>query len=569
MFLGTLASLGLPAQNLHLSGEKMRVHVKYLAGDELEGRGVGTRGEKLATDYIATQLRLQGVRPGGDNGTYFQRVPLVGSATLPEATMKITGKGQHTSLSFVNDYVGTALSQQPSNDFSAEAVFVGHGISAPEFGWDDYKDTDVKGKVLIFFTNEPPSADPNFFGGLALTYYGRWMYKFEEATRRGAVAALIVHTTPTAGYGWAVVSGSWSQEQSELKLKPGEHGMDFAGWLTQDAGAKLLASSGKTLDELLAMSNEKSFRPIPLGLTITGHIPVKLREIDSRNVVGRVEGADAQLKSQGVLFTAHWDHLGIAVPVKGDSIYNGAVDNATGCAMVLEISRVWAALPIKPKRSALFVFVTAEEQGLLGSKYYGEHPEIPAAETEADINFDAFYPFGKTRDVHVTGAERTTLWPMVQSDARRLSLEIKPDAQPGQGHYYRSDHFSLARVGIPSFSIDAGTDYLGKPADFGKKVFEDYNDQHYHQPSDEYHDDWDFAGMEQMADFGLTLGIDFANTPKLATWQPGDEFLAARQKRTSRRTRRQTNEELGGLGRVPRAPSGDCCARVPQKSGVF
>ncbi len=530
VFLGTLISLGLPAQNLHLSGEKMRAHVKYLAGDELEGRGVGTRGEKLATDYIATQLRLQGVKPNGDNGTYFQRVPLVGAATLPEATMKITGKGQDTSLSFVKDYVGTALSQQASNDFSAEAVFVGHGISAPEFGWDDYKGPDVKGKVLIFFTNEPPSADPNFFGGPALTYYGRWTYKFEEAARRGAAAALIVHTTPTAGYGWGVVSGSWSQENSQLKLKPGEHGLDFAGWLSQDVGSKLLASSGKTLDELLAMSNEKSFRPIPLGVTITGHIPVKLREIDSRNVVGRVEGADGQLKSQAVLFTAHWDHLGVGVPVKGDSIYNGAVDNASGCATVLEISRVWAALPVKPKRSALFVFVTAEEQGLLGSEYYGEHPEIPAAKTEADINFDALYPFGKTRDVHVTGAERTTLWPIVQSDAGRLALEIKPDAEPGQGHYYRSDHFSLARVGIPSFSIGAGTDYLGKPADFGKKIFEEYNAQHYHQPSDEYHDDWNFAGMEQMADFGLTLGIDFANTPQLATWEPGDEFLAARQK---------------------------------------
>ena len=513
-----------------VSGESIRAHVKYLADDKLEGRGVGTPGEKLATEYIAEQLRAEGVKPGGDHGTYFQPVPLVGCETSPDATMTIASPTGKTALSFVKDYVGTAFTQQPDNDFDAEAVFVGHGISAPEFGWDDYKGVDVKGKVLIFFTNEPPSDDPAFFGGPALTYYGRWTYKFEEAARRGAVAALIIHTMPTAGYGWGVVSGSWSQEHSELKLKSGERGLDFAGWLTQDAGSKLVASTGKSIDELLALANRKSFHPMPLGVHVIGHIPVKLRQIESRNVIGRVEGSDPQLKSQAVLFTAHWDHLGIGVPVKGDKIYNGAVDNATGCAMVLEIARAWAALPEKPKRTGLFIFVTAEEQGLLGSEYYGEHPEIPAGKTAADLNFDAFYPFGKTRDVHVTGAERTTLWPLVERDAKRLDLAIKPDSEPGQGHYYRSDHFSLARVGVPSFSIDAGTDYIGKPLEFGAKVFEEYNSQHYHQPSDEYHDDWDFSSMEQMATFGLTIGIDIANEPKLPSWKPGDEFLAARRK---------------------------------------
>lgn len=519
-----------PAQELHISGEKMRAHVKYLASDELEGRGVGTRGEKLATEYLASQLEAEGLEPGGDNGTYFQRVPLVGSTTLPAATLTIAGKDGRLPLSFVKDWVGTAFSQQPDNDFDAEAVFVGHGISAPEYGWDDYKGVDVKGKVLVYFTNEPPSTDAHFFAGRALTYYGRWTYKFEEAARRGAVAALIVHTTPTAGYGWGVVSGSWSQEHPELVLRPGEHGLQLAAWLTEDAGAKLLASTGKSVDELLALANQKSFQPIPLGVHVVGHIPVQLRRIDSRNVIGKVTGADPQLKSQAVLFTAHWDHLGIGVPVNGDKIYNGAVDNATGCAMVLEMARVWAALPEKPKRSALFIFVTAEESGLLGSQYYGEHPEVPAGLTAADINFDAFYPFGKTRDVSVTGSERTTLWPIVERDAQRLNLSIAPDPQPEQGHYYRSDHFSLARVGIPSFSVSQGTNYIGKPADFGNTVFEDYNTKHYHQPSDEYHDNWDFAGIEQMAQFGLTLGLDFANSPKLPTWNPGDEFLNARER---------------------------------------
>jgi Zn-dependent M28 family amino/carboxypeptidase len=528
--IGTLIAFGTAAQDLHISGGKIRAHVKYLSSDELEGRGVGTKGEKLATEYIAGQLKSEGVNPGGDGGTYFQRVPLVGVTTLPDATLTISGSDRKVALTPIKDYVGTPYSQQPQNDFDAEAVFVGHGISAPEFGWDDYKGENLKGKVLVYFTNEPPSDDPNFFGGPALTYYGRWTYKFEEARRRGSVAALIIHTTPTAGYGWGVVSGSWSQERPQMKLGPGERGLQLAAWVSQEAGAKLVASTGKSLEELLAMADQKSFRPIPLGIHVIGHIPVKLRQIESRNVIGRVDGADAQMKPQVVLFTAHWDHLGVGVPVNGDSIYNGAVDNATGCGMVLEIARVWAALPEKPKRSALFVFVTAEEAGLLGSEYYGKHPIVPAGETAAAINFDAFFPFGKTRDVSVTGAERTTLWPLVQRDARRMELEIKPDPQPAQGHYYRSDHFSLARVGIPAFSISAGTDYVGKPPDFGKTTFEDYNAKHYHQPSDEYHDDWDFGNMEQMAEFGLTLGLDFANTPTLPTWKAGDEFLHAREK---------------------------------------
>ncbi|HWF47171.1 MAG TPA: M28 family peptidase [Bryobacteraceae bacterium] len=524
-----LSSLAI-AQSLHLSGDNIRAHVKYLASDELEGRGVGTRGEKLATEYLAAQLALNGVKPGGENGTYFQRVPLVGVRTLPSATVAIESHGRKIPLRFVKDFVGTAYSQVPKNDFNAEAIFVGHGISAPEFGWDDYKGVDLRGKVAVFFTNEPPSTDPKFFGGAALTYYGRWTYKFEEANRRGAVAAIIIHTTQTAGYGWGVLSGSFSQEHPEMKLEPGEHGLKLESWVTAEAGQKLVASTGKTLDQLLAIANQKSFRPIPLGVHVVAHIPVDIRQIDSRNVIGRVEGSGPDLKNQAVLFTAHWDHLGIGVPVNGDKIYNGAVDNATGCAMVLEIARLWASLPIKPKRSGLFVFVTAEEAGLLGSEYYGKHPMVAAGSTAADLNFDAFTSFGKTRDVSVTGAERTTLWPLVERDATRMNLSIAPDAEPGQGHYYRSDHFSLARIGIPSFSISAGHKYLGKPDSYGQAVFEEYNSKHYHQPSDEYHDDWNVGGMVQMAEFGLNLGLDIANTPRLATWNAGDEFLAARQR---------------------------------------
>lgn len=518
----------LPGQNLHVTGEKIRAHVKYLASDQLEGRGVGTNGEKLATDYLAAQLQASGVKPAGNNNTYFQRVPLLGVTTLAGATLTANGKMGRLSLKLKTDYVGTATSQRPDNDFDAEAVFVGHGISAPEFGWDDYKGQDVRGKVLIFFTNEPPSNDPKFFAGPSLTYYGRWVYKFEEATRRGAVAALIIHTTPTAGYGWGVLSGSDSSETPQLKLSPGENGLKLAGWLSESAGAQVMAATGKSLAQLLDMANQKSFRPMPVGIHIAGHIPVRLRSVSSRNVVGRVDGS-GPLQAQAVMYSAHWDHLGISLPVNGDRIYNGAVDNATGCAVVLEIARIWATLPKKPNRSGLFVFVTAEEAGLLGSKYYGEHAVVAPGQTAADLNYDALYPFGKTSDISAVGSERTTLWPLVQRDAARFHLLVAPDPEPGQGHYYRSDHFSLARVGVPAFSIDNGAKYIGKPADFGKTIFEQYNSTHYHQPSDEYRPDWDFTGMEQMADFGLTLGIDIANLPELPTWTQGDEFLRPRQ----------------------------------------
>ncbi len=537
LLYATLTGAIAAGETFQLSQDRMRADVKYLASDELEGRGVGTQGEKLATDYLAAQLKAAGAKPAGDNGTFFQQVPLVGSTTSPSATLQVSGHGENLSLTFGKDFVGTAFSQVAENNFDAEAVFVGHGISAPEFNWDDYKGQDVRGKVLVYFTNEPPSDDPHFFAGRALTYYGRWTYKFEEAARRGAAAALIIHTTPTAGYGWGVVNGSFSREMPELKLSHGEYGLKLAAWLSQDAGARLVSATGKSLDELLGMANDKSFHPIPLGVRIAGRIPVKLRAIESRNVVGRIDGSDAPLKAQAVLYTAHWDHLGISVPVNGDKIYNGAVDNATGCAVVLDLARAWAALPRKPKRSAVFLFVTAEESGLLGSEYYGEHPEIPAGVTAVDVNYDALYPFGKTRDVLVSGAERTTLWPLVERDAKSMDLKIGSDPTPEQGHYYRSDHFSLARVGIPAFSISQGREYIGKPADFGQTIFEQYNAEHYHRPSDEYRADWDFSGMEQMAEFGLRIGIDAANLPKLPTWNSGDEFLRAREKSESSASR--------------------------------
>ena len=527
---GACAISFLWAQEPDISAQRIRAHVKFLSSDLLEGRGPGTRGGQLASAYIATQFALAGLKPAGDQGTYFQQVPLIGVTTGPAAQLSATKDGKTTDFRWANDFVGVNERQTPQDQFEAEAIFVGHGIVAPEFRWDDFKGVDVRGKVLVQFTNEPPSDDPKFFGGRALTYYGRWTYKYEEAARKGALGSIIIHTTPTAGYGWEVVRNSWSGEQSSVKLAPNEHALAFAGWVTEDAGEKLLALSGHQVAELLKAAESRDFHPIPLGVRIRCNLPSKVREIHTRNVAGLVEGSDPKLKSEAVIFTAHWDHLGIGTPVNGDAIYNGAVDNATGCGILMELARAWAEQPKKPRRSALFLAVTAEESGLRGSEYYAAHPEIPAGKTALDINYDALFPFGRTRDVVVNGAERTTAWPVVEAAAKRMHLTIEPDPRPEQGTYYRSDHFSFAHVGTPAFSVEEGTDFIGKPKGFGAKAFDQYNELHYHRPSDEFQEYWDFSGLAEMARFGFLIAIDVANENALPTWHKGDEFLAAREK---------------------------------------
>ena len=523
------------AQSDQISGERIRAHVKYLAGDLLQGRGVGTRGGDLAAEYLATQFALLGAKPAGDNGTYYQGLTLVGaepqattglSTTL--STTSTTGSGKTIDFRWLDEFVGVTYQQKPDVEFDADAVFVGHGITAPEYQWDDYKDADVRGKVVVLFTGEPPSEDPKFFSGPALTYYGRWTYKYEQATRQGAIGAIVIHTTPTASYGWDVVRSSWGREDQQVKAAPGAPALAFAGWVTKDAGEKIAAALGHSADELLRMADARGFHAMPLPLRFHLHTETKLREIATRNVVARFEGSDPQLKNEAVIFSAHWDHLGIGSAVNGDAIYNGAADNATGCGVLLEMARAWAALPQKPRRSALFLAVTAEEAGLLGSEYYGQHPIVPAGKTAVAINFDGYVPYGRTRDVRANGAERTTMYPLVEEAARRFGLLLAPDPRPAAGEYYRSDHFSFARVGIPAFTIKSGEDLLGRPPGTGAKLFAEYNSLHYHQPSDEYRDDWDFAGLEVYARFGFLIGMNAANLPALPSWRAGDEFLPAR-----------------------------------------
>ncbi len=519
-----IAGLAAFAQDGAISAARIREHTKFLSSDLLEGRGVGVRGGDLAAEYIATQLALAGARPAGDNGTYFQKVPLVGVETQPTAKLSAAVWGKSVDFQWLDDFVGVNPSQRAAARFEGDVVFVGHGITAPEWKWDDYKGVDVTGKILLFFTNEPPSNDPAFFDGRALTYYGRWTYKYEEALRRGAKGAIIIHTTPTASYGWDVVRSSWGRETPFLKLGPNEKSLAFEGWITREAGDRMLAMAGKTLDELLAAADKPDFKPVDLGILVRGSMPSKIREMETRNVAAIFPGSDAGLKDQAVIFSAHWDHLGIGTPVNGDAIYNGAIDNATGCAVLLELAHEWGQLAPKPKRSALFLSVTAEEGGLKGSEYYAAHPLIPAAKTALDLNFDALYPWGRAKDVVLTGAERTTLWPVAQQIAARLNLAIAPDDAPEAGHYFRSDHFSFAHAGIPAFSIGHATEFAGKPEGFGKKAYQEYNSQHYHQPSDEFQADWDFTALEQAAEFGFLLGQEAANQEKLPDWRPGDAF---------------------------------------------
>lgn len=524
-----LAATALQSQPLpQISPGRIRADVRLLSSDLLEGRGVGTRGGDLAANYIATQLELAGVKPAGDNGTYFQRVPLIGVTPRLESTLTATGAGQPVRLEYLGQFIGVTARQQTDVRFSGDAIFVGHGISAPEFNWDDYKGVDVKNKVVVLFTNEPDSADPNFFGGKALTYYGRWTYKFEEATRRGALACIIIHTTPTASYGWEVVRNSWGKENPQVRLQPGSAALAFSGWITREAAGAMLQASSHTVDELLRKAGSRGFQPIPLGISISGHMVSKLRDIESSNVVGIVPGGDHRLRSEAVVFSAHWDHLGIGTPVDGDSTYNGAVDNASGCGILIELARAWAALPQKPRRSAIFLVATAEEAGLLGSQYYSRHPVVAAGKTAINLNYDAILPAGRLDSITASGAERTTAWPVVEQIARRMNLKIEPDANPGAGSYYRSDHFSMARVGIPAFSIGSGSSYSGKSTQYARQVANGYQ-KDYHQPSDEFRSGWDFTGLAQVAGFGMALGMDIANAGALPSWKAGDEFLAARE----------------------------------------
>ena len=514
-------------QKTDMEAQKIREYVKYLASDALEGRGTGQKGGDAAADYIAKQFEAFGLKPGGEKGTYFQDVPMVGVKTLAASTFSFKqANGDAIPLKHLDDLVTSNESQMEAADIDAPIVFVGFGITAPEYQWDDYKGTDLKGKVALLFVNEPESDDEKFFKGKALTYYGRWTYKYEETARHGALATLIIHRTDLASYGWEVVRNSWGTERSYLR-RDATPKLEAASWIQLEVAKKLVGLAGLDLDKLYKDSQSREFKPVELPVHFRAHIASELRPFVSRNVVAKIEGSDDKLKDEAILYTAHYDHFGIDPSLKGDQIYNGAVDNATGSGILLELARVWAKSPA-PKRSILFAAVTAEEQGLLGSEYFGKHPTMPASKISLDLNYDALAPLGEPEEVEVSGAERTTFYPAVEAEAKEFKLVIKPDAKPGAGHYYRSDHFSLARVGIPSFSISEGMKFKGHDTAWGEAQAKNYVDNNYHKVTDEFHEDWKFEGLAKMTRFGFELGAQAANQPDLVQWQKGDEFEAAR-----------------------------------------
>ena len=513
-----------------IDAEKIRANVRFLSLDLLEGRGPGTRGAELAAEYIATQFALDGVKPAGENGTYFQSVPLMAVHTVEDKTKFgfVPASGERMELAYGTEIVSKDQTGEPTADIDAPIVFVGYGIHAPEYHWDDYAGVDMKGKIALVIVNEPPSNDERFFKGRALTYYGRWTYKYEEAARRGAVGVLIVHRTDLASYGWDVVRNSQAIEKSYLQGDP-DATLRAAAWIQHDVAQRLFTLAGLgDLDQAIDKAGRPgAFHAVELPVKLKGHVESRVRRYVSANVVGRVAGAGKG--GNAVLYTAHYDHLGINPDTKGDNIYNGAADNGTGCGILLEMARAFAQSPARPPHDIYFSAVTAEEQGLLGSQYLGVHPPVPAGQIALDLNYDMILPIGIPRSMNLSGAERIDFWPTVQTVAKAFDLQLLPDPTPGAGHYYRSDHFSLARVGIPAFSVDQGELFEGHDEAWGHAQFMDYVAHHYHQPSDEFHADWDFSGNAKLARFGFVLGWLAGEQPKPVEWKAGDEFEAARK----------------------------------------
>jgi len=512
-----------------LDAGRIRAHLKFLASDLLEGRGTGQWGGEIAAAYIATQFDLMGLKPGGADGTYFQKVPLVGITTEPASTLKITSPRGSVPLKYLDDYVAWSRTEEKVTDQKSDLVFVGYGVVAPEYGWDDYKGMDLSGKTLLMLVNDPPSQDPKFFGGPGLTYYGRWTYKFEMGLKKGASGVVLIHTTPSAGYGWNVVENSWSKEQPFVGRTPGEGALKIESWITEAKGRELFQLAGKDLEEARRAAARPDFRPIPMGVTIASHIVSRIRPIETANVLGLIEGSDPVKKSEAVVYSAHYDHLGVGKPEKGDAIYNGAVDNGSGVATLLEVARAYAEADRRPPRSILFMAAAAEEGGLRGSQFYATHPTFPPGKIAADLNIDGIQVVGKALDYTFLGSDKTTLGPVIAWAEKEFNFKNVPDPEPGQGSYYRSDHFNFAKVGVPAVSIDQGNAFEGKDPEWGKRQWEDYNENRYHRPSDEYDPNWDFSGLVKLGRIAGAIGWILATEDGLPSWQPGDEFLASRE----------------------------------------
>jgi Zn-dependent M28 family amino/carboxypeptidase len=518
-------------------------HVKVLASNEFEGRAPGTPGEEKTVAYLTEEFRKLKLQPGNPDGTFVQKVPLAGITPAP-APLTLTKGGQTATLAWRDDVVAWTkhVTESASIDKS-ELVFVGYGVEASEYAWDDYKGVDVAGKTLVMLVNDPPVPDPTkagaldakTFGGRAMTYYGRWTYKYEIGAKKKAAAVLIVHETGPAGYPFAVVQGKTGEQFTFVAANKNMDRVAIEGWISLDQAKKLMAMSGQNFDALKAQAATRGFKPVPLGVTASMTIRNTVRRVDSQNVAALLPGSDAKLKQELVVYTAHWDHFGIGEPLNGDRIYNGAKDNATGTAALIETARAFTRLPAAPRRSILFLAVTAEEQGLLGSEYYASQPLYPLAKTLANVNMDALNVHGRTKDLTIIGLGASDLDDYALAAAKEQGRVLRPDPEPEKGFYYRSDHFNFARVGVPALNTDEGVEFVGKPASFGLEVRERYTSDRYHKPSDEVTPDWDLSGLAEDVQLLFAVGYRVAQADRYPAWKPGNEFRAIREKQLSSR----------------------------------
>lgn len=512
-----------------IKSHRIRAHLQFLSDDLLEGRAPGSRGSELAAKYIASQFQASGLLPVVGDSSYFQNVELLGMA--PTASLIMRSGGKIWFLDQGGEFVAwTKIEQAEVSLRNLDVIFMGFGIAAPEYNWNDYANIDVAGKVLMMFVNEPQTEDPTFFGGKALTYYGRWTYKFEEATRRGAEGVILIHTTPLAGYGWSVVQNSWTGEQFYVSSPEDAKLLKLESWITENVAREVLTSTaGLDLDDLIKQASFPDFKPIPLPLKVTASVKNEIRHIQSPNVIAKLEGNDPILRNECIIYTSHYDHLGKNEALAGDNIFNGAFDNSSGTATLIEIAHAFTQLTIPPKRTILFAAVTAEEAGLLGSQYYAEHPIFPLAKTAANINIDGVNVWGRTENIIAMGADRSTISEVVEKVAQEMGMEISPDPMPEQGYFYRSDQFSLVRVGVPAVYFDSGLRFVGKPEDWGKKLMEEYIEKKYHTVEDEYDPSWSLEGTVQIAKFALKTGLYLANASMMPEWNEGDQFKRIQQ----------------------------------------
>ncbi len=527
-------------ESARIDGNKLRQRVVRLSADDFEGRGPGTPGSVRAAEYIAAQMQAAKIAPGNGK-SYFQNVKMVGIKVDPSTQMQFAGPNNaQRSLRFGDEFVATTGAQRAGVKVDAEVVFAGYGIDAPLYKWNDYSGPaeDYRGKILLIMVNDPPATaeEPNLFGGRALTYYGRWTYKYEEAARRGAAGVILLHTNESAGYGWNVVRTSFGGARSELARAAGDSRpvLDLMAWMTDDAAKGVIGQAGLDLDQLRASAAKRGFKPVKTGLQMQIELKADIRSFESPNIVGRVVGSDRRLAQEYVIYTAHWDHLGIGEPdASGDRIYNGAYDNASGVAAVIGIGEALAALPRarRPKRSTYILLPTAEEQGLLGAEYFTQNPLIPLNKIAGNVNIDGVNFFGRTKDFSALGAERSTIGAMVEAVAREKNMVLEGDSRPEQGFFFRSDHFPFAKAGVPAVSLRHGDDF--DPALRGEALsfFSNYTARHYHQPSDQFYDWWDNAAMLQNTELGFAIGLKIANSPIMPRYKETDEFFDADKKR--------------------------------------